>query len=384
MPPEAEIDITADLSSGDFDAGSTSHVATPAGAQPHHGTDTVHANAVDRPTDTQRKPDKGLSLRDQLSTAFKGETAPDAAAAAAQAAVDRGDGRTPTGQFAPKAGEPGSEQQGQQPAAVQAPQGFDPALFASLPAETQQHVAQTMAGVEEQAARYRGYEGLEAVIGPRRQAWAMNGTSEAQAVNQLLAISDFATQSPTDFIGWFAGQHGIDLAQVAEGSADPDQYIDPAVQELQQQVERLNGTITQMTQGQATAQHQSLVDFTAQFATEVGTDNAPLRPYFGELGNSIVPYIQQVKAENPSASHKEVLSEAYDRACWATPSVRTKLLAAQEAKRLSEQSGRAARAQQASSSVTGDAPGTNAQKPADIGSGSVRDTLRAAIQQHSV
>jgi hypothetical protein len=79
-----------------------------------------------------------------------------------------------------------------------------------------------------------------------------------------------------------------------------------------------------MTQGQQAAQHQSLVDFTAQFAAETGTDNQPLRPHFAELGNGIVPFIAQVKAENPSASHKDVLSEAYERACWANPQVRGK------------------------------------------------------------
>jgi hypothetical protein len=240
-----------------------------------------------------------------------------------------------------------------------------------------------MAGVEEQAARYRGYDGLEQVIGQRRQAWAMQGMSEAQAVNQLLALSDFAGQSPTDFIGWFAGQHGIDLTALADGGGS-DEYIDPAVQELRQQVEQLTGTLTNITQGQQAAQHQSLVDFTAQFATEAGQDGKALRPYFAELGNGIVPYIAQVKQENPSASHKDVLSEAYERACWANPQVRQKLLAAQDAQRLAGQREHAARAAHAGSSVTGQAPAPGSTQPKDIGSGSVRDTLRAAMSQHSI
>jgi hypothetical protein len=380
MADEAGIDLVSDINSGDLDNGITPAAPAPAGTIPAHGTDTVHQNAITR-TDTQEKPQAKQSLRDQLSRAFKGEEAP-----AAEPAADRGDGRTATGQFAPKPGEQpaATEQPGQQPAAVQAPQGIDPAVFAALPAETQQQVARTMATVEEQAARFRGYEQLETVIGNRRQAWAMNGMSEAQAVNQLLALSDFAGKSPTDFVQWFAGQHGIDLAGLTAGTGgDNDEYIDPAVQELRQQVDYLTGTLTSMTQGQQAAQHQSLVDFTAQFATEVGTDNQPLRPHFGELGNGIVPFIAQVKAENPSASHKDVLSEAYERACWAHPQVRGKMLAAQEAQRLGEQRERAARAANAGSSVTGQAPASGSTQPKDIGSGSVRDTLRAAISQHS-
>jgi hypothetical protein len=320
-------------------------------------------------------------LRDQLTAAFKGEEGQPTDQQSGHRRAHR------YGQFAPKPGEEApvaQEQPGQQPAAVQAPQGIDPAVFAALPAETQQHVARTMATVEEQAARYRGYDALETVIGPRRQAWAMQGMSEGQAVNQLLALSDFAGKSPTDFVQWFAGQHGIDLAAMTAGAGgDDDEYIDPAVQELRQQVADLTGTLTSMTQGQQAAQHQSLVDFTAQFAAEVGTDNQPLRPHFAELGNGIVPFIAQVKAENPSASHKDVLSEAYERACWANPQVRGKMLAAQEAQRLGEQRERAARAANAGSSVTGQAPASGSTQSKDIGSGSVRDTLRAAISQHS-
>jgi hypothetical protein len=391
---DIDVDLTSDINDGSLDAGITPASPAPVGTVPAHGTDAVHQNAQaggQHGNHAQPKPsgERPASLRDQLSAAFKGE---DGQPTDQQNAQPRG----PDGKFAPKepgqqpgteaqpGQQPGTEQQGQQPAAVQAPQGIDPAVFAALPAETQQHVARTMAAVEEQAARYRGYEQLEQVIGQRRQAWAMQGMSEATAVNQLLALSDFAGRDPAQFVQWFSGQHGIDLAALADQGGGDDEYIDPAVQELRQQVADLTGTITSMTQGQQAAQHKNLVDFTAQFATEAGEDGQPLRPYFAELGNGIVPFIQQVKAENPSASHKDVLSEAYERACWANPQVRQKLLAAQDAQRLAEQRERAGRAQHAGSSVTGQAPAAGSTQPKDIGSGSVRDTIRAAMVQHSV
>jgi hypothetical protein len=121
-----------------------------------------------------------------------------------------------------------------------------------------------------------------------------------------------------------------------------------------------------------------------QFAAEAGTDNAPLRPHFAELGAGVIPYIQQVMAENPALSRRDVLAEAYERACWGTPSVRAKLLATQEATRLAEQRATAARAVAAGGSVNGSAPHEGSAAPRDIGNGSVRDTLRAAIAQHSV
>jgi hypothetical protein len=383
-----DIDLTSDLNSGDFDAGNAGTVtpapqaAPPAGTVPAHGEGTVQQNQQPR-TDQQQPAaqSKPTSLRDQLSNAFKGEAAP---------GDDNAQPRGPDGKFAPKpaAQEPGQQtpagQGEQQPAAVQAPQGIDPAVFAALPVETQQHVARTMASVEEAAARYRGYDSLEQVIGTRRQAWAMQGMSEAQAVNQLLALSDFAGQNPVEFVRWFSGQHGIDMSALnSQASADNDFFVDPAIAELRQQVDTLTGHITGRQQQELAAQHQSLVDLTAQFASEVGTDNQPLRPYFAELGAGMLPFIQQVRAENPALSPNEVLSNAYDRACWATPSVRTKMLAAQEATRLAEARAAAGRAQAAGSSVTGQAPTPGSTQPKDIGSGSVRDTLRAVIQAAS-
>lgn len=384
-----DIDLTSDIADGSLDAGQQGTIAAappPAGTVPAQGADAVQANQTPQPT--REKPVKGTSLREQLSSAFKGE---DGKPTDQQTSTnnDGGQPRGPDGKFAPKAGEPGAApqagaDQSGQPAAVQAPQGIDPTVFAALPVETQQQVARTMADVAEKATRYQSYDQLETVIGPRRQAWAINGVSEAQAVNQLLALSDFAGQSPPDFIQWFAGQHGIDLSALAQQGQANEQFIDPVVQELREQVNQLTGQLTHITTGQQRAQHNSLVELTAQFAAETGTDGSALRPHFAELGSGILPYINQVKAEMPHASPREVLSEAYDRACWATPTVRAKLIASQEATRLAEQRVTAARAQAAGSSVVGQAPAPGSTKPQVPGTGTVRDHLRAAIQQHSV
>jgi hypothetical protein len=104
MADDAGIDLVSDINSGDLDAGITPAAPAPAGTIPAHGTDTVHVNAQPSRTDTQEKPGgkQPASLRDQLSAAFK---TPEGAPTDQQTAADRGDGRTATGQFAPKAGE---------------------------------------------------------------------------------------------------------------------------------------------------------------------------------------------------------------------------------------------------------------------------------------
>jgi hypothetical protein len=213
---------------------------------PRYGRCTLKRAAAAAPAPK----DKPASLRDQLSAAFKGEDGK-------PTDQQGGQPREANGKFAPKEAVTDTAvqpPQGQEPAAAHRPykprRGLTRTQFAALPAEMQQQVARTMAAVEEQATRYRGYEQLETVIGQRRQAWAMQGMSEAQAVSQLLALSDFAGKSPTDFVQWFSGQHGIDIAALADGGGD-DEYIDPVVAELRQQVADLTGHVTGITQGPA-------------------------------------------------------------------------------------------------------------------------------------
>lgn len=375
-----DIDLVSDINNGDLDAGGP--VQAPAGTVPAAGADAVPASAAPAKAVTTEP-----SIRDSLTAAFRGKDGePTEQAAAAPVAAQT---RNADGTFGPKAAatpEQGALDAAEAAQAVQpisAPAYMAPEQaqqFAALPVEMQQFVARTMAVVEEAAARYTGYEQIEQVIGNRRQAWAINGMSEGQALNQLFALSDFASTNPTEFVKWFAGSQNIDLVQLTDEGGEQD--IDPIVQGLRQEVQRLSGTLNHMTQGQQQQSHNNVVGEITQFAKETGTDGQPLRPYFNELGSTVLPYIQHVKAENPNWSHNQVLSEAYDRACWGTPSVRAKLVAAQEAERLAAQRTNAARSKLASTSVNGDAPNSGSQMPKDLGTGSVRDTLRAQFEQY--
>jgi hypothetical protein len=373
------VDLTADIGSGELD---NAPASAPAGQVPAQGADAVPANTAPAKVEA----DKPSSLRDQLTSAFRGKTGEPQAQEGAQTAQD-GRARNPDGTFAPtpaEAATAASLAASGQP--IQAPANLSPQeaqQFAALPVEMQQYVARTMAGIEETSARYAGYDQIEQVIASRRQAWAMNGMSEGQAVNQLFAISDFASNSPKDFVRWFAGSQGIDLeALVYEGGGE-DEFVDPVVAQLQQQVQQLSGQLTGFTQSQQQQAHNATVNEISAFATEAGTDGKPLRPHFEELGAAVLPFIQAVKAEKPGLSNREVLGEAYDRACWGTPSVRAKMVAAQEAQRLEAARATAARARNAGSSVTGEAPQPGSTVVRDAGNGSIRDTLKQQFAEHS-
>lgn len=385
----ADYDITSDLIDGsDVDAGLPA-VAAPSAAP------AVNTGAIKAPPGTQHvsadaKPpvaDKSVSLREQLTKAFKGEAAPvdpNAVADTPPAPVTDAQGRirNADGTFAPTPAEVAAAAAPAAPAAqsIQPPANMSPVeaqMFTTLPPEMQQFVARTMQVVEQSANRFQSYAQLEPILEQRRQAWAMNGMSEGQALNQLLALSDFATNKPAEFAQWFANSQGLDLAELSEGMP----LVDPQVAALQQQIQQLQGTVNQYTTGQQQAQHSAVVNEIAQFAEEKSADGQPLRPYFSELGATVLPFIQAVKAENPNLAHRDVLTQAYDRACWGNPAIRAKMSAADEAKRLSDQRVNAGRAAAAGSSVTG-AP-VDAVTASNTPERSLRDELRANFSKYN-
>lgn len=364
---QTDDDFVSDLNDGSADTGYT----------PAHG-DAVQVSA---PT-PEPKPDtaaKPLSLRDQISSALKGE---DATPPAAQ--QDGGQPRGPDGKFAPKAQDQSPDTPPAAPS-VAAPQGIDPQVFASLPAETQALLARTMEDVSARQQRFATLEPLEQLITPRIDAWAMNGMSPAQAIHQLLALSDFAGRDPGRFIQYIAQQNGVDLEELVLGM-DPPEPVDPRIQALEDRIAELQGHMTGHTQQQQQAMHEQTVNAVVAFAEEKGADGQPLRPYFAELGDAVLPYIDMVKRQNPNWPHAQVLQQAYDTACWAVPSVRSKLQAAAsaaaEAEKLREGAKRAEAARAASASAPSGTP-TSAPAAPNEPSRSLRETIRQSIAAHS-
>jgi len=255
---------------------------------------------------------------------------------------------------------------------------MDPQVFATLPAETQVQLARTMEHVNNQAARFAAYEQIEHTIAPRRQAWALNGMSEAQAVNQLFALSDFATTDPVGFVKYFAQNNGVDLEEVVFGE-DPG---DPELNALKQELANVKGQLNGFNQQQQHAQHTQTVDEVSDFFLQKDAGGNRLRPYAEEIGNSLTSYVELALRENPNRPRAEILQDGYERACWAIPSVRTKLQQvnneAAEAERIRLAQERTSKARAAGSSVSSGVPTAAPTNVAD-GSLTLRDTIRASM-----
>jgi hypothetical protein len=382
-----DFDIVSDLNGGD------ATISANEGDTGAHGKDAVSVNRgasreapasvekVGKPVGDGEPPAKALSLRDQISSALKGEEGTPAVAS------QDGKVRNPDGTFAAKPAvdpaapavypaAPVTDPAAAAPVAV--PAGIKPEVFQSLPAETQAQLARTMDDIAQSQQRFARLDQVEQLISPRRDAWALNGMTDAQALNQLLALSDFATKDAAGFIQYFAQNNGVKLEDLVF-QAEP---VDPTTKALQDRITQLESAKEQETLQQRQAAHTQTVESVTAFATEAGQDGKPLRPYFADLGDEIMPLITAVKSKNPSWTHTQVLQEAYDRACWGTPSIRAKMQAAAdaagEAQRLRDAAAKVEAARSASASVRSGAPTGTPAAPNDAGR-SLRDTIRASI-----
>lgn len=406
-------DITQDLTDGRDGAladnvpqnGFNATQQAPAGTQSVFGRDAQpqHAETPQQGTQKPTPPAKEPSLREQLSSAFKGTEGeptnqqqaqsanPQQAAPPALTKDGEGKYRNPDGTFASteqvaafEAAQAGTQQQQQTPTTQASPvlaqmTAAEAQQFQSLPAELQQYVGRTMEDLNTRAARYSEYDLIEqSILGPRRQAFQAEGTTPAVALNQLFAMSDFAGRDPGNFVLWFSQQRGLDLdalldARDAAQSANP---VDPRVQQLEGQVQQLAGTVQQFQNGAQQQAHQANLNAVQAFATAQDANGTLLRPHLTDVMDGWAAQITAVRAANPNMPNDEVLQKAYDNACWSDPNVRGKMQQAANAQAQAAEAARVQAARQAGSSVTG-APAGEASTIPNNSNRSIREELES-------
>lgn len=391
-----DIDITQDLVDGSDGAlGDTvpaNHDAIPSQAQPSQDTQPVHTHDSDVVDVNNR------TLRDTLSSAFSEGDAPNTDTpttdtqekpAVVELTQDsEGRYRTTDGMFASneqieafKASKVDDQTNTGTDYANVVSQ-FTPQeqeQFKALPAEIQQFVGRTMEAVSAQAGRYNEYQQLEQhLIGPRRAAWAQNGIQPAQAINQLFALSDYASRDPKSFVLWFAKENNVDLdAALDELDQQGNTPADPTVQALQRQVQELSGTVNQYQTAQQQEMQNANLTAVQNFAQEKDEAGKLKRPYLAEVMDTFPTQVQVIRAANPTKPNHEVLQEAYANACWSSPRVREAMQKEmQEQRRVHEQE-RVNKARIAGSSVSGGPAGKQPANPGTNSNLTLREELEA-------
>lgn len=345
------------------------------------------------------EPPKEVSLRDQLKAVSASVNAKLADKAKAQPQPQADRARDPeTGKFVPQQAAPPKveqpkeiqkpvqpAQQGTEPPKPQAQvnavpgtwraeakakwDGLDPVVKAEV-LKRESEATREVTKYQQQIQQInQAYGPIEQVIAGRRAAWRATFGSEAEALNKVLNISDFASQDPNGFLAFYLSQPDIgarvDLQKVFGGQAPQggDIMSHPVVKQLQETVnglnQRVSGFFTQHQQTQQSTVEREI----AEFAQAVDGQGQLLRPHFDAVRQEMFNAIPAIRSANPNLTTQQAMDKAYAIAVAANPEIgqqveQQRIQAQREAWEREERAKKAALANK--SVVTGPAP-TNGQ-----------------------
>lgn len=245
------------------------------------------------------------------------------------------------------------------------------AHFAALPAEVRAEVARREAdfhkGIEQyrQAATFA--QTMEKAITPYAATLQSLGITPDKAVAELMA-SDHRLRygQPAEKLATIRGlaQHyGVDLSQL--GQTQEQQYVDPNVTALQQQVQQLTQHLQQQ---QLTGQQQAQESLTSEISAFAAD---PSHSHFESVKGHMAALLQAGQAKD--------LPDAYEQAVYANPVTRAAMLQ-QQAAQQREEAAKAAKAAKNAASVN---VRTRASMPVSQPIGSMEDTMRAILAKHA-
>jgi hypothetical protein len=228
--------------------------------------------------------------------------------------------------------------------------------------------------MQELAPAKRLKETVDEVLTPFRAQMSREGIDDAAGVRQLAGIALYLQEKPQEALHWLAAKYGIDLK--APGGAEAGQP-DPVVAQLKQTVSQLESRLNSTLSAQHQEQHKALLTQVEQFAQEKDAQGNLLRTHFDEVAGDIALLVDGAKRNGGSMS----LQDAYDRAVYANPTTRIKVLAAQEAQRkVKEAEERAAKAN-AAKKAGFDVKGTGAAAAVVAHTDSIEAALEANYEK---
>ncbi len=370
-------------------------------------------DAQESPTTESDEPSGDTRPRDATGKFVKADAAP--------SAPEPTEPALPTREPVKSEAEPPANEAPPEPTGLTPPDRWSPAdkeAFAKIPADAQEFVMRRYKDMEadytrktqEQAAFRRDYEPVHQMFAPfedqiRQSGFTKAGLIQAWADVERKLSSGQAIPVIRDLVQNYrvdrdalARELGISAAPAADGT-QPEQApaaqlpreLTETLQTLIQRQQQIDQHFTRAQQAQqAEAQTRVMSTITA-FREAKNASGALLHPHYDDLESDMVAYLEAARRLGQEPS----LDDLYDKAVWANPSTRDKVLASQRAAEVAQRTesekkareearAKAERARRAGSSVTG-APGTSqaAITAAKADAGSVRDALLAAIDEHA-
>ncbi len=201
----------------------------------------------------------------------------------------------------------------------------DREAFYALPPDSQQWLSDRAKEQEadytkktmEVAEQRKYYEGIEQVIAPRRQQFAMNGMDVSTGLNQIFTLSDFAGRDPVGFSRLLLKNSGIPLSALTETDTAGAEPGNPQIAEMQQRLSGFENHFAQQNQQQLVQQGQVVSGVIEEFANQ--------HPFYSELEDDMVPIIVALKDSKPGLTHNQYLDMAYKMVVAANDNVSSKI-----------------------------------------------------------
>lgn len=138
---------------------------------------------------------------------------------------------------------------------------------------------------------------------------ASGQTSHAELLKTFAQADRMIKENPALAIMNIANAHNIDLRRLTE--VHPMEYQNLALQGQLARRQWEDEAVSRATMLERQAEATAVLE---EFASEVGPDGQPLRPYLQHVANDLAPIITQIKQYNPSLPDRDVLQAAYEHA----------------------------------------------------------------------
>jgi len=260
--------------------------------------------------------------------------------------------RDDTGKFAstdPKPEQPveekpveANQEEAPKASAIPPPQSWNAeakAQWDKIPPEARNYIAQREGEVHKAISRLGQYardmEPIGQVINAYADRLQQLNTSPQAYINNLATMDVWLTRDPVGAMKKIAETYKVDLSSIADPfafPADPQQQQTTAQLEAANQriayLEQLVGDTRQRVVGREAQEHQARQSAYEQQIEEFFSDKADVR----ELVDDIELHIQRLRRSDPNLTTKQTLEQAYERARWAHPATRQKLMDEQRVK----------------------------------------------------
>lgn len=196
------------------------------------------------------------------------------------------------------------------------------ALWAKVPPDAQSIIArretEAHRTITQQGQQIAQLQPVSQVLERHRDSFVRNNVTPDRGMELLLAASNALDENPAAAIQQLAQQYGVDLKQIATGEAPQSNQ---ELVQLRQHVRQLESKLTAREQAEQQTRTHTLEQTIESFA-----NREDVKPYYADLEAEI---LAQLPGIDSKLAPEKRLEAAFEKAKWAHPTVRERILSDQ-------------------------------------------------------